>query len=169
MISETCITSRSAATSTFSTPSSLAAASAAPRQLEPATSTWTGSPSAFAAVSAFAVTSLSPVLSCSATRSVVIEILEGRSEHAGFDLELLHEFGDGGDLDAGLAAAGLDRLQDLEPRRDIDAKRLRRGLGERLLLRLHDVRQRGVARLVEAQIRGHDGGQLQRDGLQAPV
>ena len=39
----------------------------------------------------------------------------------------------------------------------------------RLLLRLHDVRQRRVARLVQAQVRGHDRRQLHLQRLQAAV
>src|SRR5688500_2689986 len=124
--------------STFSTPSSFAAASAAARQFEPATRMCTGAPSALAAVSAFAVPSFKEALSCSAMRRVVMRC-PCALEHAGFDFELLDELGDGSHLDAGLAPAGLDRLHDPEARRDVDAERLGRGLLERLLLRLHDV------------------------------
>ena len=63
----------------------------------------------------------------------------------------------------------LDGLQHLEPRRDVDAESAARLLVERLLLGLHDVGQRGVARLVEAQVGGHDRRQLERHGLQAAV
>ena len=45
----------------------------------------------------------------------------------------------------------------------------RRLLVDRLLLRLHDVGQGGVARLVEAQVRGDDRRQLQFHGLHAAV
>jgi hypothetical protein len=45
---------------------------------------------------------------------------KGASEHAGFHLELLHEFGDGRDLNARLAAAGLHGLEHLEAGRDDD-------------------------------------------------
>jgi hypothetical protein len=74
------------------------------------------------------------------------------------------------DLHAGLAATrlfGLDEPQGAgRCRRRISSGRF---LVERLLLGLHDVGQRGVARLVEAQIGGDDGRQLDRDGLQAAV
>ena len=62
-------------------------------------------------------------------------------EHAGFDFQLLDQFGHGTDLHAGLAAAGLGGLDDLQARADVDAERLGRGLVERLLLGLHDVGQ----------------------------
>ena len=42
-------------------------------------------------------------------------------------------------------------------------------LVERLLLRLHDVRQRGIARLVQAQVGGDDRRQLDLDRLQAAI
>ena len=84
-------------------------------------------------------------------------------------LELGDELGRVGDLDAGLAARRLDGLQHLEARRDVDAE-----VGglldvERLLLRLHDVGQRGIARLVEAQVGGDDRRQLELQRLQAAV
>ena len=63
----------------------------------------------------------------------------------------------------------LGGLHDLEARAHVDAVILGRLLLERLLLRLHDVRQRGVARLVEAQVGGDDGRHLDLDGLQAAV
>jgi putative flavoprotein involved in K+ transport len=59
-------------------------------------------------------------------------------------------FGDRDDLDAGLAARRFARLHHLQPRLDVDAIGLRRFLLDRLFLRLHDVGQRGVARLVQA-------------------
>ena len=68
-----------------------------------------------------------------------------------------------------LASAGLGGLQHFQPRRDVDAIVGRRLLADRLLLRLHDIGQRGVARLVEAQVRRDDRRQLQRHGLQAAV
>ena len=57
----------------------------------------------------------------------------------------------------------------LEPRRDVDPVVGRRLLVDRLLLRLHDVGQRGVARLVQAQVGGDDRRQLQATGLHAAV
>ncbi|CVI25305.1 conserved hypothetical protein [Agrobacterium tumefaciens str. B6] len=84
-------------------------------------------------------------------------------------LELFDELGDGCDLDACLAAGWLLGLQNLELRRGGDAEIRQSLLVERLLLRLHDIRQRGVARLVEAQVRGDDGGELYLDRLQAAI
>ena len=52
---------------------------------------------------------------------------------------------------------------------DVDAERGGRDRLERLLLRLHDVRQRRVARLVQAQVGGDDRGQLHRQRLEAAV
>src|SRR3546814_14606440 len=71
-----------------------------------------------------------------------------------------------GDLDAGTAPGRLDDIGDGEPRCDIDAV-IGGGLGRhRLRLGLHDVGQRGVARLVEAQIGGDDRRQLEIIGLE---
>ena len=42
-------------------------------------------------------------------------------------------------------------------------------LVDRLLLRLHDVGQRSVARLVEAEVGGDDRRQFQPDGLVAAI
>src|SRR3954454_8628937 len=132
----------------------------------------TGAPSATAAVSALWVTSFRAALPCSAMRSVVIRSSNpgtAASEDAGLDFQLLHEIGDRADLHAGLAPARLDGLQHLEPLGDVDAERLGRGLLERLLLGLHDVGERGVARLVEAKVGGDDRRQLEADGLQPAV
>ena len=52
---------------------------------------------------------------------------------------------------------------------DVDAVVGGRLLRHRLGLRLHDVGQRGVARLVQAQVGGDDRGELQRVGLGAAV
>ena len=71
-----------------------------------------------------------------------------------------------------LPALALRRLLDLErdqARREIDAESGGRQLLDRLLLRLHDVGQRGVARLVEPQIGGDDRRQLERDRLQPAI
>ena len=72
-------------------------------------------------------------------------------------------------LDAGLALRRLDHLQRLQARRHVHAERLGLQVLERLLLRLHDVRQRDVARLVQPQVGGDDRRQLDRDRLQAAV
>jgi hypothetical protein len=60
-------------------------------------------------------------------------------------------------------------FENLEPRRDIDAVIGGRLFVDRLLLGFHDVGQRRIARLVEAQIGGHHGRQFDLDGLQAAV
>ncbi|KAF1854083.1 hypothetical protein Lal_00005300 [Lupinus albus] len=78
----------------------------------------------------------------------------------------------GGDirhLDAGLALGRLGDLHRLQTRRDIHAQAVRRHGLQRLLLRLHDVRQRGVTRLIEAQIGGDHRRQLQRHDLKSAV
>src|SRR3954470_19805634 len=144
----------SSASKAFSTPSSLAAASATPRAFEPATRTWTDPPNALAAVSALAVTSFKDPWSCSAIKSVVMvnpaNPMRASSKDARLDLQLLDQFGHRADFHASLAPAGLGGLEHLEPGRNMDAQRLGRGLGQRLLFGLHDVGQAGVARLVEA-------------------
>src|SRR6185437_7292243 len=99
---------------------------------------WTGPPICVAALTTFAVESFRFALSCSAITSAAI------SDHSRFVLELVEQLGDGFHLDAGLALFGLGDFQDLETRRDIDAVICRRLLVDRLLLRLHDVRQRRV-------------------------
>ena len=52
---------------------------------------------------------------------------------------------------------------------DVDAELVGLLDVERLLLRLHDVGQRGIARLVEAQVGGDDRRQLEAHGLEAAV
>src|SRR3569833_3151473 len=115
----------------------------------PATSTCTSPPSCAAAGSALLVASFRTSLSCSAISNVVI------SEHPGFGLEFGDELGDVLDLDAGLTTRRLGGLEDFEPRREIDTGVGRGLLRDRLLLRLHDIRQRSVARFVEAKV-GND-------------
>src|SRR5262245_24483338 len=158
-----CSYASASASRTLLTPSSLAAASATPRQPLPATSTCTSPSNALAAVNALLVASLSSLLSCSATRRVVI------SDHSHLVLELLDQLADRLHLDAGLAAGRLGGLQDFESRRDVDAIGVGRLLIDRLLLRLHDVGQAGVARLVEPQVGGHDRRRLQLHRLQPAV
>ena len=53
-----------------------------------------------------------------------------------------------------LRFGGSTTLSVVEPRRDVDAERGGLGRLQRLLLRLHDVGQRRVARLVQAQVGG---------------
>ncbi|SJM32112.1 hypothetical protein BQ8482_240050 [Mesorhizobium delmotii] len=90
-------------------------------------------------------------------------------EHAGFVLQLVDQFGDALDLDARLAAARLLGLDHLQPRLDVGAVVGRALLVERLLLGFHDVGQRGIARLVEAKIRGDNRRHLQFHRLQAAI
>src|SRR5450631_1814246 len=111
---------------------------------------WTSEPIAVAAVSALAVASLRLLLSCSATRRIAI------SQDSCFVFELADEFGDRADLGAGLADRWLGGLEDFEARRGVDPVIRRRLVGDRLLLRLHDIGQRGIARLVEPQVGGDD-------------
>src|SRR5262249_33390561 len=148
---------------TFFTPSSLAAASAAPLQSLPAISTSTSAPMAFAAVSALFVASLSVLLSCSATRSVAM------SEDPRFVFELADQFGRRRDLDAGFASRRLGRLQNLQSWFHVDAVGIRGLLVDRFFLRLHDIRQRRIARLVEPQIGRDDCRHFQFDRLQAAI
>ena len=72
-------------------------------------------------------------------------------------------------LTPALRLAGSDDLQHLQPRRDVDAEFVGLLDVERLLLRLHDVGQRGIARLVEAQVGGDDRRQLEAHRLEAAV
>src|SRR5499427_2708468 len=58
---------------------------------------------------------------------------------------------------------------DIAPRLDVDAISLGRLLVDRLFLRLHDVRQAGIARLVETQIGGHDRRAFELDRLQSAI
>jgi hypothetical protein len=67
------------------------------------------------------------------------------------------------------ALGGSATFSTFQARRDVDAQLGRLQVVDRLLLRLHDVGQRGVARLVQAQVGGDDRRQLQRHGLQAAV
>src|SRR5271163_2656469 len=102
----------------------------------------TGVPIAAAAVSAFAVASFKLLLSCSATRRTAI------SQDSCFVFELADKFGNRADLGPGLAHRRLRGLEDFEARRDVDAVIGWCLVRDRLLLRLHDVRQRGIARFV---------------------
>src|SRR5438105_3644818 len=105
----------------------------------PAIRTSTGALSSSAAVSALGVMSARWLLATSAKSSVAI------SDHSRFS-ELGDELARRLDLDASLAPARLRRLQHFEARRDIDAVIGGSLLVDRLLLGLHDVGQRGVAR-----------------------
>ncbi|HEY6406998.1 MAG TPA: tetratricopeptide repeat protein, partial [Ktedonobacteraceae bacterium] len=80
-----------------------------------------------------------------------------------------NQFGDVLDLDASLAAGRFRGLEHFETRRQIDAVVGRALVVDRLLLRLHDVGQRGVARLVQSQVGRYDRRPLQLHGLQAAI
>src|SRR6185369_13401636 len=157
---------------TLATPAIWLAALAAPPALWPATRTWTSPPHWAAAVTVLRVAPLMEALSCSATtRAVMSSSLFGcaRSNHLGFVLQLGHQRGHVGHLDAGRALRGLQHLQCLQVRLDLHAQVGRLEGLELLLLGLHDVGQRHVARLVQAQIGRDDGRQAHRNGLHAAV
>src|SRR5215210_2718786 len=60
-------------------------------------------------------------------------------------------------------------LEDFETRLDFDAEFFYRHFSKRLLLRLHDVGQAGVAWLVEAQVGRQDSRELQDNCLKATI
>ena len=91
------------------------------------------------------------------------------SEHPSFVLELRHQFGDVPDLNARLAARRLRSPENFEARDDIDAVVGDCLFRDRLPLRLHDVGERRIVRLAEAEIGRDDRRPLQLDGLQAAV
>src|SRR5487761_2057548 len=147
------------ACSTLATPTIWAAAFAVSAALWPAISTCT-SPPPLLTISSAAVTVLSVApstvrLSCSAITSVAI------SDH----LRVVLEFGDQrrhvGRLGAGAALGRLADLESLEVRLDVHPEIGRLQHLHRLLLGLHDVGQGHVARLVQAQVGGDDGGQAE--------
>src|SRR5579883_54307 len=144
-------------------PGTLAAASAAARQFWPATRRWRSPPIAAAAVTACSVAAFSAALSCSETIRIAM------SDHPRLVAELVDELGHGCDLASALALRRLLDFERHESRRDIDAELLRRQRLDRLLLRLHDIGQRGVARLVKAEIGRHHGRQLELDGLEPAI
>src|SRR5690606_11081517 len=142
------------AASTLATPAAAAACSATAWTLLPATSTCTSPPSWAAAAMAFSVAPFRWALSRSAITSVVI------SAHLRFVLQFVHPRCHVIHLDAGHARRRLGYLQRLEPRRRVHPQFLGRDRVQRLLLGLHDVGQRHVARLVQAQVRLDNGRQL---------
>src|SRR5690606_18896194 len=84
-------------------------------------------------------------------------------------LQFLYQFGHGLDLDAGAAGSRRFDFQDLDGGSGGNAQGVRSDHVQRLLLGLHDVRQRRVARLVQTQVGGDDRRQGQGNGLQAAV
>src|SRR6478672_6526077 len=151
------------ASSTLRTPASLAASSATPPAFSPAIRISTSPPNFAAASSTLAVAGARVLLSCSArSRTAILE-------NSRLVLQLLDEGGDAVDLDARLAPLWLGDAEHLEPRRDVDAERLWRRLVDRLLLGLHDVGQRSVARLVEPEVRGDHRGARKQQGLEPAI
>ena len=71
-------------------------------------------------------------------------------------------------LTPALRVGGSVVFKTLSRGRDIDAEVVRLLDIERLFLGLHDVGQRGIARLVQAQVGGDDGGQLERTVSRPP-
>ncbi len=94
---------------------------------------------------------------------------EGRSDDLGLGLQTVDQRGDIGHLHARAALGRLGNLQRFESRAHIHAQFFRLEGINRLFLRLHDVGQSDVARLVEPQVGGDDGGQLDRDRLQSAI
>src|SRR5690606_30951277 len=54
-------------------------------------------------------------------------------------------------------------------KKPLETQRVWRQGFQRLLLGLHDVRQRRIARLVQAQVSGNDRWKVQRYGLQTAI
>src|SRR5271165_5712620 len=155
------------ATSTFATPGSFAAAVTAAADSVPATSACT-SPSFCAAATALRDGCLMAPPAWSSRTSDVMGIAPG-SDDFGFRAQLGDQFGDRADLLAGLALRRFGDAEHDEPRRRIDAEIGRLERLDRLLAGLHDVGQRGIARLIEPQVGGDDGGQRQRQRLQSAI
>src|SRR3954469_995401 len=151
------------ACNTFFTPGICDAALAASPASCPATRICTSPPSFCAAATAFKVLLRIDLLSCSATTRTAI------SDHLGFVAQLVDQRLRVGHLGAGLALRRLDHFQRLQARRHVDAERVRLQRLERLLLRFHDVRQRDIARFVEAQVGSDDRRQLDGNGFQAAI
>src|SRR5690554_3797185 len=91
------------------------------------------------------------------------------SDHLGFVLQFVDQLINGLDLDAGTAGRRGFDLDGAQSGGRAHAQLFRLGHVQRLLLGLHDVRQGGVARLVQAQVSGDNGWQFQLNGLQTAV
>src|SRR5436190_4304024 len=161
-----CAKMSASACSTLATPSTAAAALAAPDEPEPATRTVTAPPSCLAAVIVLSVAGRMPALSCSAMTSALISAM---SDHLRFGLELGDERAHVGHLHACAALGRLAHLERLQVRLDVDPEVGGLEHVHLLLLRLHDVGQRHVARLVQAQVGRDDGRQLHLERLEAAV
>src|SRR5579864_7423813 len=115
----------------------------------------TNLPTSCAAATVLSVAALIDALSCSAiTRIVICSFSEFYSKHLGFGLQLLDERLHIRHLHTGGALPRLSNLQRLQARLHVNAKVFRLERFHWLLLRLHDVGQRHVARLIEAQVTG---------------
>src|SRR5262249_26840564 len=144
-------------TRTLSTPWILLACCAAAAHARPATSTCAGCPIFAAAPSVFIVLGLSAALSCSAiTRVVMFSILlriPSRDRHR-LVPELRYQLVDALHQHAGFALRRLFDFQRLEARRQVHAQLLGLDHVQRLFFRLHDIGQRDIARLIQAQVGG---------------
>ena len=166
-----CSSSSASASSTLATPASLAAASAAALAPLPATSTCTSEPIFSAADSALAVWS---------DRRRVVVLGDEENCHLSDPFRELRARRLRSSACRPVRRRVLTLTPALRPPGSSVLSTFRRGLTsapksagrllvERLLLGLHDVGQRGIARLVEAQVGGDDRRQLQFDRLQAAI
>ena len=133
-------------------PSIFAASSAAALQPAPATRMWIGPPIWVAAVTDLWVASL---------RAGIVVFRKEKDGHGQITPASFFSFSTSSAVEPTFTPAsrlgGLGGREHLEALGHIDAEILRRGLVKGLLLGLHDIGQRGIAWLVEAQIRGDDG------------
>src|SRR5271166_5462432 len=159
--------SAESATRALVTPAADAAALAASATPEPATSTSISAPILAAAPSVVSVAFFTAPVDGSATTRMLMDMLS--LDEMGFVTKLCHQFLNRGDSDAALALWRFNDLQRRQARRNIYAQRVRRHRLDRFLLRLHDVGERRIARLIQAQIRGHHRRQLQFYRFQAAV
>src|SRR3990167_3921492 len=159
---------------TLDTPAIWAAAAAAGPALWPAISTCTSPPHWAAAATVLSVAPLMVALSCSAMTSAVMFCVPvfwwaWGSDDLRLVLELFDESCHIRHLDARTAFRRLADLQGLDARGNIHTEVFGLDDVHLLLLGLHDVGQRHVARLVQAQVGGDDGRQRQAQGFQTAV
>src|SRR3990167_3124749 len=93
----------------------------------------------------------------------------GHSDHLRFVLEFFDQGGHVGHLHACAALGRFADLEGLEARGHVHAQVFGLEGVKLLLLGLHDVGQGDVARLVQAQVGGDDGGQGDGEGFEAAV
>src|SRR6516164_7427226 len=91
------------------------------------------------------------------------------SDHPRLGFELVDQLGDRADFMAALPFWRLFDLEHDQARRHVDTERLRRRRDDRLFLCPHDIRQRGVARLVEPQIGRDHRRQSDCDGFEPAI